>query len=202
MGMYFPEKLGFIDEASKDCRSIGRRFGRSVKNQRAKKKQPFVRGCRVSATGLLTLDGVVAQTMVEGSMTKDLFLAFLEHMVVSALLSEAQAFLKTTLPSLPIVPLIQVPVVCWFLTMRVSTMETSNNSRTAASISSKSTSFDTNKTHASVPTSLQIETAVKSPTWKIWNVLKFCVDPGLIDKVNSAVPTHLSTSIHDNSDSN
>ena len=84
MGMYSPEEIGFIDETSKDSRSVGRRFGRSVKNQRAKKKQPFVRGRRVSATGFLTLDGIAAQTTVEGSMTRELFLEFLEHMVVSA----------------------------------------------------------------------------------------------------------------------
>jgi len=80
--MYSPEEIGFIDETSKDCRSVGRRYGRSMKNQRASKKQPFVRGRRVSATGLLTLDGIVAQTTVEGSMTKELFLEFLEHVVV------------------------------------------------------------------------------------------------------------------------
>jgi transposase len=35
MAQYDPEELGFLDEMSKDERSIGRRYGRSRKNQRA-----------------------------------------------------------------------------------------------------------------------------------------------------------------------
>jgi transposase len=83
MAQYSPEEIGFIDETSKDCRSIGRRYGRSRKNKRAQQKQPFVRGRRVSVTGLLTLDGITARTVVEGSMTKELFLEFLEFDVVT-----------------------------------------------------------------------------------------------------------------------
>jgi len=47
----------------------------------------FVRGRRVSGEGLLTLDGIVASTVVEGSMTREKFLYFLEHTVVSTMLS-------------------------------------------------------------------------------------------------------------------
>jgi len=83
MAQYSPEEIGFIDETSKDCCSIGRRSGRSQKNKRAQKKQPFVRGRRVSATGLLSLKGITARTVVEGSMTRELFLEFLEFNVVS-----------------------------------------------------------------------------------------------------------------------
>lgn len=84
MASYSPEEIGFIDETSKDCRSVGHRYGRSVRNRRAAKKQPFVHGRRVSATGLLTLDGIVARTTVEGSMTKELFLEYLENKVVGS----------------------------------------------------------------------------------------------------------------------
>jgi hypothetical protein len=42
-----------------------------------------VRGRRVSGEGLLTVDGIVANTVVEASMTKERFLHFLEHQVVS-----------------------------------------------------------------------------------------------------------------------
>ena len=83
MAQYSPEEIGFIDEISKDCRSIGWRYGRSQKNKRAQKKQPFVRGRRVSATGLLSLEGITVRTVVEGSMTRELFLEFLEFNVVS-----------------------------------------------------------------------------------------------------------------------
>jgi len=53
-----------------------------MKNQCTSEKQLFVCGHCVSATGLLTLDGIVAWTTVEGSMMKELFLEFLEHVVV------------------------------------------------------------------------------------------------------------------------
>ena len=45
-------------------------------------KQVFVRGHRLSATALLMVDGVVASTVVEGSMTCTKYVEFLELMVV------------------------------------------------------------------------------------------------------------------------
>ena len=83
MAHYSPEELGFIDEMSLDACSIGRCYGRSRKNTRAKKKQPFVRGRRTSTTSLLTVEGIAASTVVEGSMTKGIYLEFLEFNVVS-----------------------------------------------------------------------------------------------------------------------
>jgi hypothetical protein len=47
-------------------------------------KQHFVPGQRLSATGLLTIDGIVVFKVIEGSMTRDLYLNFLEHEVVRA----------------------------------------------------------------------------------------------------------------------
>ena len=44
MAQFFPEELGFIDEVSKDERTVGRRYGRSKRGTRARKHQPFVRG--------------------------------------------------------------------------------------------------------------------------------------------------------------
>lgn len=83
MAQYDPDELGFLDEMSRDARSISRRYGRSRKDQRAMKKQPFVRGRRTSTTSFLTLEGITASTVVEGSMTKELFHTFLEEIVVS-----------------------------------------------------------------------------------------------------------------------
>jgi hypothetical protein len=82
MGQYNPEQLGFIDEVSKDERTSTRARGRSRKGIRAVQKGVFVRGRRFSATGLLTLDGMVSNTVVEGSMNRALFLEFLEFTVV------------------------------------------------------------------------------------------------------------------------
>ncbi|TFK60474.1 hypothetical protein BDN72DRAFT_939947 [Pluteus cervinus] len=61
MAQYKPEQLGFLDEMSKDARTPERRKGRR----------------------LLTIDGMVSTTVVEGSMTKARFLKYLEDSVVS-----------------------------------------------------------------------------------------------------------------------
>lgn len=82
IAQYSPEQLGFLDEVSKDERTSARARGRSKKGTRAIKKGVFVRGCRFSATGLLTIDGMISNTVVEGSMTRDLFLEYLEFTVV------------------------------------------------------------------------------------------------------------------------
>jgi hypothetical protein len=51
--------------------------------RRAAKKTKFVRGRRTSTEALISLDGIVACKCVEGSMTKELFLEWLEFNVVS-----------------------------------------------------------------------------------------------------------------------
>jgi hypothetical protein len=80
------EQLGFMDEVSKDERTSARSRGRSKKGTCAVKKSVFVRGWRFSATGLLTIDGMILNTVVEGSMTRDLFLEYLEFSVVCSCL--------------------------------------------------------------------------------------------------------------------
>ena len=84
MGQYTAEELGFLDEFSKDERTSQRRRGRAKKGKRAVMRGVFVCGRRVSGEGLLTLDGIVASTVVEGSMTREKYLYFLEHSVVSS----------------------------------------------------------------------------------------------------------------------
>lgn len=82
MAQYRPEQLGFLDEVSKDERTLARRYGWSAKGKRAVKKGVFVRGRRFSAEGLLTINGMASNTVVEGSMTRHRFLEYLEHFVV------------------------------------------------------------------------------------------------------------------------
>ena len=82
MAQYNPEELVFFDETSKDERTAGRCYGRSKKGMRASKKQVFIHGQCTSTTELLTIDGMVAGTVVEGSMTKEMFMVFLEFTVV------------------------------------------------------------------------------------------------------------------------
>jgi transposase len=83
MAQYLPEQLGFLDEVSKDERTAFRTRGRSRKGTRALMKGVFVRGRRFSAEGLLSMDGMIASTVVEGSMTRALFIEYLEFTVVS-----------------------------------------------------------------------------------------------------------------------
>lgn len=68
---YKPEQLGFLDETSKDEQTPFRCNGQSKKGTRAVKRGKFVRERRVTATGLLTVDGVVSNIVVKGSMTQD-----------------------------------------------------------------------------------------------------------------------------------
>jgi transposase len=84
MAMYEPHELGFLDETSKNEKTAARTRGRARKGRRAVMKQRFVRGRRLTATGLLTIDGIVVSKVIEGSMTKDLYLHFLEYEVVCA----------------------------------------------------------------------------------------------------------------------
>jgi hypothetical protein len=78
MSQYDATEIAFIEEVSKDERTLGRHYGRSSRGKRAHVHQPFVRGCRVSLEALLTLDGIVACIAVEGSTTKKFFLEWLE----------------------------------------------------------------------------------------------------------------------------
>ena len=92
MAQYSPDQLGFIDETSKNDKTPSRRYGRGRRGRRAQMKQKFVRGRRLSAEGLLTTEGIVASTVVEGSMKRDSFLQFLENHVVRPSLSLPWAF--------------------------------------------------------------------------------------------------------------
>jgi hypothetical protein len=82
MAQYSPEQVGFLNKISKDERTSSRSRGRSRKGTCAVKKGVFVHGRHFSAEGLLTIHGMVANTVVEGLMTQDCFLQFLEFTVV------------------------------------------------------------------------------------------------------------------------
>ncbi|KAE9401019.1 hypothetical protein BT96DRAFT_802817, partial [Gymnopus androsaceus JB14] len=56
--------------------------GRSKKGTRAIHKAVFVRGQHLTGTGALLLDGMIAVTVCEGSMTREKFLQFMEGTVL------------------------------------------------------------------------------------------------------------------------
>lgn len=84
MGQYTAEQLMFTDESSKDDRTEMRRRGRSLKGTRAEAHGVFVRGKRYSLIPVLTIDGVIAAKVVDGSLTRSKFIKFLEEHVVGA----------------------------------------------------------------------------------------------------------------------
>lgn len=79
-----PTMLMFTDESAKDERTQNRRHGWAQKSARCISHVHFVRGQRYSILPLLTLDGIVAHDVIEGSVTAERFLEFLREMVVSA----------------------------------------------------------------------------------------------------------------------
>jgi hypothetical protein len=79
---YRPEQLIFLDEASKDERTLSRGYGYSLKNTLAIKKNVFVRGIRYTILPALSLQGIIAVNIMEGSCTKEKFKEFVISKVV------------------------------------------------------------------------------------------------------------------------
>jgi transposase len=77
------EQLVFVDETSKDDRTIYRHYGRAPSGTQATVRQPFQRGTRYSIVAALAIDGYLNQRAVEGSVDGEIFLDFIEHEVVS-----------------------------------------------------------------------------------------------------------------------
>jgi hypothetical protein len=77
-----PEQFVFIDETSKDERSLSRAYGYGLKNMRVEKHVVFVRGKRYTILPALTLDGFIAADIMEGSCNKERFQTFILTQVV------------------------------------------------------------------------------------------------------------------------
>jgi transposase len=83
MAAYTIDQVGWMDEVHKDEKTTRRTYGRSRRNTRAEELQPFERGSRLTGTGLLTKDGMVAVHTCYGSMTAEKLVEWLEDDVVS-----------------------------------------------------------------------------------------------------------------------
>jgi hypothetical protein len=77
-----PNMLMFVDEAAKNDRTTGRTRGWSLKGQRCIQRRVFIRGKRYSILPVITLDGIIAHDVIEGSVNTEHFLSFLEEDVV------------------------------------------------------------------------------------------------------------------------
>ncbi len=82
MAQYSPDELGFIDETSKNEKTVARSHGHAQKGQRAEMQQHFVCGHCLTATSLLTINRIATSKVIEGLMTKSLYLEFLKQEVV------------------------------------------------------------------------------------------------------------------------
>jgi transposase len=77
-----PWMLIFLDESSKDKRTLIWRYGYGPKGERLKVDAPFVCSQRYSMLPAITLDGIITYKVVEGSITAESFVEFLENYVV------------------------------------------------------------------------------------------------------------------------
>ncbi len=87
VGTHFqPEQLIFLDESAKDERTSCRQYGYSPRNQAAIKKVVFIRGTRYTLLPALSLDGIIALDVIQGSCNKEQFQNFILAKVVSMFL--------------------------------------------------------------------------------------------------------------------
>ena len=79
---YKPKQLIFMDEAAKDECTLSRRYGYSFKNTFAIKKNVFIRETQYTILPALSLQGIIAVNIMEGSCTKEKFKEFVISSVV------------------------------------------------------------------------------------------------------------------------
>ena len=95
MAKYSPEELGFIDETFKDKKTPTRGCGRAKKGQCVQKKAKFMHSKCLSTEASFTLNGIAVCKVVEGSMTKELFLNYLEFTIVRGTIMTDSLYMMT-----------------------------------------------------------------------------------------------------------
>ena len=81
VGGIAPERLVFLDESAV-LTDMGRRYGRSLRGQRATAKVPFGTWKRLSVLSALDSEGVLATMSVEAATDGDPFAAWLEQVLL------------------------------------------------------------------------------------------------------------------------
>jgi hypothetical protein len=79
---YRPDQLIFIDESSKDERTLNRTYGYSNRGCQIKHNVIFLRGKRYTILPALSLDGYIAVDIIVGSCNKEKFKDFILSKVV------------------------------------------------------------------------------------------------------------------------
>ncbi|PPR05263.1 hypothetical protein CVT26_012410 [Gymnopilus dilepis] len=83
-----PELFVFLDESAVDDRTGQRTQGWSHMGTPCVRRMSFLRGTRYSILPALTIDGIIALDIVEGSITKEKFLEFLRRDVRSVVIMD------------------------------------------------------------------------------------------------------------------
>jgi len=105
--VWFPGQLVFIDETSKDGRTLRRSHGRSLTGAEIQQRETILRGRRISILGVFTVSGFIDWHMVERGYSAEEFLYAVEYHVLphlntypapnSILVRNALVFMKPNL---------------------------------------------------------------------------------------------------------
>jgi len=82
MAQYDPQQLVFVDEAGVDDQTNLRRYGWAPLGQACVRCTSFLRGRKYSILPALSVDGIVALDIFEGSVNREHFLTFLRNHLV------------------------------------------------------------------------------------------------------------------------
>lgn len=80
--VWFPAQLVFIDETSKDGRTLRRSHGRSLTGAEIQQRETILRGRRISILGVFTVSGFIDWHMVERGYSAEEFLYAVEYHVL------------------------------------------------------------------------------------------------------------------------
>lgn len=83
IGQYEPQQLVFMDESAVDDQTSHRREGWAPIGMACVSRTTFLRGVKYSILPALSLDGIIALEIFEGSVNREKFIQFLRSQVVS-----------------------------------------------------------------------------------------------------------------------
>jgi len=79
ISIYNPEMLVFLDETGADCRNAMRKYGYSLRGMPLVSHQLLVRGERVSALAIISVNGLLDVKVVRGTTNGDTFYDFIQE---------------------------------------------------------------------------------------------------------------------------
>ena len=82
-----PKDLVFLDESGIDTRMV-RRYARAAPGERARGSAPFGRYARLTIVGGLSLEGLLAPMTSTAAMNTDLFLGYLDQVLIPELVEK------------------------------------------------------------------------------------------------------------------